>query len=144
MKKLIIVLSIALCLLAATCKKEKGGDLSNIKVSDNQFSDCLMYPMEPGKYLEVHDQDSLIVRYEDGTVYVEHYNLTVNCGFEKVYVNVKTKGDTIRIKEWDLSDDANCMCKVINGFHIDNVPHGTYVFVIENWFPAPYQETFTF
>lgn len=132
----------ALVLTTASCKKD-AHNLSkyDIKVSDIKHSECLYLP-----HSNIPIPDSVNVSYNDGTVHVTHYCLMVNCDFEEVLVNVTTSGDTIRIKENGEPSNANCICNIINEFDIENVPHGTYVFVFENWAPSSgsNQRTFTF
>ena len=36
------------------------------------------------------------------------------------------------------------MCEVENSFDINNVPHGTYTIIMENWDSIPYVQTYNF
>lgn len=126
----------AVALAAATCKKESS-DLSQIKVSGIEHSDCLNLPAKDITPVN----DSVAISYEEGTIHVTHYKLMVNCGFEEVHVSTAVSGDTIRINEWGEPNNANCICHIINDFDIGNVPHGTYTLVFENWHSGPHFET---
>ena len=83
-----------------------------------------------------------------GTIFITHYNLLVNCGFELngILVDANINGSTITIDEHDNPNgpQANCMCSIDNSFRIENIPHGTYTLVFKNWYPAPNSLTYTF
>lgn len=131
--------------MAACEKNEKATtDLANLKVSNIVSSDCLLHNESNNNTKGLYNPDSMTVSYNNGTIYITHYNATVNCGFEKVNVHATISGDTIKITERSYPDDANCLCEIENSFEINNVPHGTYVILLENWEPAPYCQTFNF
>lgn len=140
-----VVLSAALAMGIAAFAMvgcEKSG-LENARVSHVSFTECKSHANsmeEKG----MSTPDTVSIRYEAGTVYVDHYHLGVNCAFDTVNVALTMNDDTIRILEYGTPDEANCICETNNSFQIDNVPHGTYTIIVENFYPAPYQHTYHF
>lgn len=128
-------------LLFAGCKKDK--NLSNISASNVVSSACNAYTDGAAAKDASSPLDSIAVHYVEGTLYVEHYNLTVSCGFSTVNVLVSTSGDTIRVSEQGTPENTDCFCYINNFFQIDSVPSGTYTLVID-CDAAPYQQTFNF
>lgn len=125
------------CLLAVGC--ERTSILSDVFVSNVSSTECKSDPTTKGPNVP----DSIAIRYINGTVFVEHYNLAVNCETETVDVRVSTSNDTIYVME--IGDgDANCVCEIDNFYQINNVTHGTYTIVIEPCTPTAYQQTLTF
>ena len=109
----------------AGCEKEKKTETGNINVSNVSFTSCISH--------RVHNQDSIVVSTNNGTIYVTHYNLEVNCGFEKIDVNTQISGDTIIVTERGVPDNtANCLCDVNNLFQLNNVPQGRYLLQLFN------------
>lgn len=113
-------------------------------VSNVSYTDCKDYPYMP-------DPDSINVSYANNTIFITHYNVSVNCQFKQngVLVEIEDGGSTITIYEnanpFGAATWTNCWCVIDNSFQINNVPHGTYKLVFENWTPGgPYSQTFTF
>lgn len=129
------------CVLSACGKQD--GLIKNIDVSQVAPSNCKTY-YERLASKGVETNDSIDVRYDNGVVYVKHHNLAVNCGFKEVVVSVSVSGDTIRVTETGVPENANCVCEIDNSFQINNVPHGTYVLVVENCVPTAYTRMFNF
>lgn len=121
---------------------EKQGSNSNVgsgvAVSQLSFTEC-----HPQTYaLKVMDEERIEVSRSDGVIYVNHRNLSVNCGFETVQVTVSVEGNTIRVSERGVPDNANCICSIDNSFQIVNVPRGPVTLVVETFAPEPHQQTF--
>ncbi|MCR4658877.1 MAG: hypothetical protein K5650_01105 [Bacteroidales bacterium] len=119
------------------------GDASKARVSNIDYTPC-----HQDSYKGHVHPDSVSLRYDNGTVYVTHYNLTVNCAFQEggIIVYMTTRGSRITINEYENPDgpQADCMCETDNSFQINNVPPGTYTFVFKNWNPSPYTMECTF
>lgn len=130
MKRLLpfFVLLAALAMMA--CSKDK-----HVAVSDIISSDCLTHPMKDVFF----PADSIITHYADGTLYVEHQNLMVCCGFEKVEVRLAFAHDTINIVEAEIHDGPvpNCICLIHNSFQIHNLTSGHHVLVFERCSSGP-------
>ena len=77
----------------------------------------------------------------DGTLFVEHRNLAVNCGFKRVTVKTSTSNDTLTITEHGSPSPEDCICEINNSFQIRNIPKGRYVLVFKNCYPEPIVET---
>ena len=121
-------------LVVISCEKE---NLSRAKVSNVSFTECLSHPMGKGAF----NPDTILTHYNDGTLFVEHRNLIVNCGFKRVIVKTSVSNDTITITEYGDSDNAKCICEINNSFEIRNIPQGRYVLVFKNCYPEPIVET---
>lgn len=146
MKKNIILPSLlmgAMVLSMTACEKTNKILESNFAVSNIESSDCLQHHASRGVKGR-YNPDSISINYHNGTVYVTHYNLMVNCGFEKVNVDIDVDSDTIRILESGYPVNADCMCDIDNSFEIKNVPSGLYTVIIENWDSNPYCQTYRF
>lgn len=136
------VLALGGCALLNACEeKTETKGLSDAKASNIVFSDCHNHNSDAKGY---NNPDSVSISYNNGTISVTHYNLIVNCGFQKVFVNVDVDGNTIRIGEWGYPENADCICEVDNSFEINNIPRGTYNIVFENWASGTYSQTYTF
>lgn len=152
--KFMLALTGAAMLLATACsdKENNGldnGDASLAAVSNITYTGCKGHTDRAAKADPMWgDPDSVSVNYANGTVYITHYNLLVNCGFgaNGILVDVNVDGSTITIREHEdpSGPQANCMCATDNSFQLDNVPHGTYTLVFTNWYPEPYSQTYTF
>lgn len=134
-------------LAASSCDKEKGDD-SSAAVSNISFTPCGNHTDALAKADPIWgDPDSVSIRYANGTVFITHYNLEVNCGFEQdgVAVDIAVDGSTITISEHEVGYPlADCMCTTDNSFRIDNIPSGTYTLVFTNWSPSPHSVTCSF
>ena len=107
-------------LLLVGCEKEK-----EIHVSKISFTSCISHKNTGQK--GHRNPDSIVVRTNNGTIYVSHFFLCVNCGFENVTVSLQISGDTVNVTEKGVPDNtANCMCEVNNSFRINNIPQGKY------------------
>lgn len=139
------VLLVAVLVLTITaCEKgEKNPtETTKINVSNIVSTDCLN---ENGNGIKgIYESDSVFFSYQDGTLNVTHYNLSVNCGFDSVTVNVQMSGDTIIIDEYGYPDNQNCVCDINNSFQINNIPRGMYTIIMRNWTPSNYQQTINF
>ena len=129
MKKLSLIVLATLAF--AACNKENGNRLS---VSDIKYSDCLNLPAKSVEW----PTDSVITHYDQGTLYVEHRNLCVNCGFEDVEVRIGTSHDTIIVEEEACgAATADCMCHIVNSFQIQHLNPGHYALVMKSCYPEP-------
>lgn len=140
-------LAVAAIVLAAACGEKETE--SNVSVSNISYTSCKSHTDKATKADPMWgDPDSVSVTYANGTVFITHYNLLVNCGFELngILVDININGSTITIDEHDNPDgpQANCMCSTDNSFRLENIPHGTYTLVFNNWYPAPNSLTYTF
>jgi len=113
-------------LFFAGCEKEKNGTyISNVK-----FTDC---------YSDFHIAksnvyDSIVIRCKDNSLYIEHHNYLVPCGFNFISVKHYFYHDTLSIVELPVPNyDNNCICEISNAFRINNIPHGKYVLVMGNY-----------
>jgi hypothetical protein len=152
MKK-VFLFGALLCLVAvlAACKKNETaeGDATKAKVSHISYIDCKSHTDKLAKAdPNFGDPDSVSISYADGAAHITHYNLLVNCGFEKggIVVDLDINGSTLTIDEHENPDGPldRCLCTTDNSFQIDNIPHGTYTLVFQNWYPEPYSKTVTF
>lgn len=130
-------------IIVISCGKDKD-DNREVSVSNIAFSECL-YRYDAEGW---NSPDSVAFSYKDGTLHVAHNNLSVNCGYKQVDVNVKLFGDTIAISEWGHPENANCVCDINNSFDINNLPHGVYHVIVNNWYKdvcgrVPYHTTIT-
>ncbi len=105
----------------------------------NTYSKCLTNDDETSSK-SIFNPDSLVVSCSNGVISVEHYDLKVNCGFQTVNVKVSMNGDTIRLTEFGLPENADCLCEINNFTQIKDIPSGRYVLIIENCNPEPYQQ----
>lgn len=142
-KTILLFLFAALTLSMTACKKTDTIAEDSFAVSNIVFSDCLQHHSS-GEIKGLHNPDSISIDYHNGTIYVTHYNLIVNCGFENVNVNIDVASDTITILENGSPESADCMCEIDNSFEIKNVPSGSYTVIIKNWDPDPYCQTYNF
>lgn len=106
---------------------------------ENKYSKCLSHEEETLSE-GIFGSDSLIVSCSNGVIYIEHYNLKVNCGFQTVNVSVSTNEDTIRVVEFGTPENADCLCEINNFAQIENISSGRYVLIIENCNPEPYKQ----
>ena len=112
------LVSVAIVIIAVSCKKERtDSDMFEPYVSDISFTPC-NYHGDKGMY----NPDSVVVSYSAGTVYVTHYNLEVNCGWQDIDVQIRQSNDTIWVTENEVTPvQANCYCDTDNSFRINNV-----------------------
>lgn len=128
-KILLSLLMGAMVLSLAACEKTNITLKPNFTVSNIEFSDCMQHYASRGAK-GMYNPDSISINYHNGTVYVTHYNLMVNCGFKKINVDIDVDSDTIRILESGYPQNANCMRDIDNSFEINNVPSGLYTVII--------------
>lgn len=78
---LMAMVFLAGALFFAGCEKDKkaNNDLTDMSVSNILFTSCQSHrnPNQKGHY----NPDSVSVQVIDGTIFVNHFNLEVNCGF---------------------------------------------------------------
>ena len=141
-KTVLPLLAVALVgvVFATSCKKDKNEDKANeLTVSDITFTPCHGSD-EKGPY----NPDSVAVSYSNGTVYVTHYNLWVNCGWEDIEVRCRQSHDTIFVKEIEVTPvQADCECETDNSFSINNVK-GQRTMVFESCYPVVICQTYNF
>ena len=106
---------------------------------ENRYSKCLSHEKEILSEC-IFSPDSLVVSCTNGVIYIEHYNLKVNCGFQTVNVSISTNEDTIRVVEFGTPENADCLCEINNFTQIENIPSGRHVLIIENCNPEPYKQ----
>ena len=118
---------------ATSCKKDKNENKANeLTVSDISFTPCNHGSYDKGPY----NPDSVAVSYSNGTVYVTHYNLWVNCGWQDIEVRCRQSHDTIFVKEIEVTPvQADCECETDNSFSINNVK-GQRTMVFESCHPV--------
>ncbi len=125
--------------IATSCKKDK----DEMTVSNIHYSKCLLHDDTQQKGFK--NLDSISLCYNNGTLLITHYNLMVNCAFERINVSFVAQNNIITIYERDLCTTyADCECEINNSFEINNIKQGTYTFVFDNWYNGPYSQTFTF
>ena len=111
-------------LLFAGCEKSIEKDTGKYSVSNIKYTKCLSHSKQ---FQKSHNQDSIIVTINNGTISVNHINLEVNCGFDYVIVSSQINSDTLFITETGFpTNSANCYCKVNTSFKINHVPKGKY------------------
>ncbi len=148
MKKQILKIGVPLLTMALTgillvtsCKKDKNETKSSedsaICISNISFTDCHPDLETKGPY----NSDSIAINISNKTVYVTHYNLTVNCGWQDIDVQCRTSNDSVYVREIEISPaQANCICETNNSFQINNLPGGrTFTFVFESCYPTIYK-----
>lgn len=85
--------------------------------------------------LSLQRDDSSItssVRYENGTLYFNHENLDVNCGFAGITVEPEINGQTINVIITEVEGDpADCYCLINANYTIDNIKQGTYTIIVK-------------
>ncbi len=133
----------AMVLSMTACEKTNKTLEPNFAVSNIEFSDCLQHHDSRGVKGR-YNTDSVSINYHNVYKRQTHYNLIVNCGFERVDVDINVSSDTIRILESGYPENADCMCDIDNSFEIKNVPSGLYTVIIENWDSNPYCQTYRF
>ena len=110
-----------------SCKKEKENNDEQkdvtVNVSDVNCTDCT--ESRPFDSKGLYNPDSIAYSYQNNTLYITHYNLTVSCGVP-VEVTIEQNNDTIVIIE-NTPPITNCICEVDNSFQINNIEKGTYV-----------------
>ena len=134
-KTVLPLLAVALLgvVFATSCKKDKNENKANeLTVSDISFTPCNHGSYDKGPY----NPDSVAVSYSNGTVYVTHYNLWVNCGWQDIEVRCRQSHDTIFVKEIEVTPvQADCECETNNSFSINNVK-GQRTMVFESCHPV--------
>lgn len=123
---------------ATSCKKDK----ENAKPGSGDVSEISFTPCHDGADKGIGDTDSVVVNYSNGTVTVEHYNLTVCCDFTQVGTRVTQSNDTLRVLEFGNGGYANCICSTDHIFQINNIK-GRWTLVLENSYPE-YCQTYNF
>ena len=123
-------------LFATACKKDKSENA--LTVSGVSFTPC-----HGGDEKSFDNPDSVAVTVSNKTVYVTHYNLYVNCGWQDIDVQCRLSNDSVYVREYEITPvQADCECETDNSFQIDGLPGGrTYTLVIEFCYPAPIYKT---
>jgi hypothetical protein len=129
----VVLLAVA---LATSCEKDKNENA--LTVSGVSFTAC---HGEGDKSYE--NPDSVAVTISDKTVYVTHYNLDVNCGWQDIDVQCRLSNDSVYVREYEITPvQANCSCETNNSFQINGLSGGrTYTLVIEFCYPSPIYKT---
>ena len=145
-KNILFLFLAATVVLLVSCKKQGNGTL---EVNNISYTSCLNHTDKLAKQSKSYDHpDSISVRYENGTAYITHYNLALNCAFEVtgVLVDASVDGSTITIDEYIDSNGpiADCICETNNSFQIDNISPGTYTLIFNSCYPEPYSVSCTF
>ena len=125
-------------LFATACKKDKNENA--LAVSDISFTPCHGHGEgDKGPY----NPDSVAVTVSNKTVYVTHYNLDVNCGWQDIDVQCRLSNDSVYVREYEITPvQANCSCETNNSFQINGLSGGrTYTLVIEFCYPSPIYKT---
>lgn len=123
---------------ATACKKDK--ENSTLNVSTVSFTPC--HDSRAPYEKDLHDADSVVVSYSNGTVTVTHFYLTISCDFSYVAARVTQNNDTIRVDEYSDGGYVDCVCETNHTFQINNVK-GTRTLVLEDCYPI-YCQTFNF
>ena len=135
-KTVLPLLAVALVgvVFATSCKKDKNENKANeLTVSDISFTPCNHHGSEDKGF---YNPDSVAVSYSNGTVYVTHYNLGVNCGWQDIEVQCRQSHDTIFVEEIEVTPvQADCECETDNSFSINNVK-GQRTMVFESCHPV--------
>ena len=121
--------------LACVKPGTEGVDAGGVKVSGVMPTECLSFPSKG-----IETPDTVVISVSEGVVYVEHRHLSVNCAFETVSVSLLMEGSTVKVTEYGMPDDANCVCEINNSFRIENLPRGVYTIVVENCASGPYSQ----
>ena len=123
-------------LFATACKKDKSENA--LTVSGVSFTPC-----HGGDEKSFDNPDSVAVTVSNKTVYVTHYNLEVNCGWQDIDVQCRLSNDSVYVREYEITPvQANCSCETNNSFQINGLPGGrTYTLVIEFCYPSPIYKT---
>ena len=121
-------------IFATSCKKDKNENKANeLTVTDISFTPCNHHGSEDKGF---YNPDSVAVSYSNGTVYVTHYNLSVNCGWQDIEVQCRQSHDTIFVEEIEVTPvQADCECETDNSFSINNVK-GQRTMVFESCHPV--------
>lgn len=112
------------------CKKDSNS--SGIEGKDGKyyaysvsFSDCYS-----GKN-DTKGHDSILVNCVDKSIFVEHHNYSLPCGFDTILVSYAFFNDTLAVYEIpDPLLNNNCACEISLTYCLNNIPHGTYVLVL--------------
>ena len=138
-----IMATAAILTFFASCDKTKETaktDETLPSLQTESFTPCHSNQDPEAKSLT--DQDSVVVTYNNGTILVTHFHLTVPCDFTTVGARIAQNNDTIRVYEHSDGGNVNCICKTDHTFRITNVK-GTRTLILENCYPM-YCQTFDF
>ena len=129
----VVLLAVA---LATSCKKDKSENA--LAVTGVSFTPC-----HGGDEKSFDNPDSVAVTVSNKTVYVTHYNLDVNCGWQDIDVQCRLSNDSVYVREYEITPvQANCSCETNNSFQINGLSGGrTYTLVIEFCYPSPIYKT---
>lgn len=130
LKIVLPLLAVASILLIIGCKKDNNSEKNEgrFHAYSVSFSDC--YP----ETKNTKGRDSIIVNCVDKSIFVEHHNYTLPCGFDTILVSYAFFDDTLAVYEIpDPLLDNNCACEISLSYRLNNIPHGTYVLVLGNY-----------
>ena len=125
MKKFVCLLSIALFLMAIICCDDAGVDNSVPSIGMKNFSNtgCKPHTRSSGS----DDSYFELKATEGNMLYVKHVNAVFNCASNKFDAKVEADGNSITIKEYDLTDleiMMSCQCPFDLGYEIGPLKDG--------------------
>ena len=125
MKKVVCLLSIALFLMAIICCDGAGVDNSVPSIGLKNFSNtgCKSTTRAAGS----DDSYFELKATEGNMLYVKHVNVWFNCSYSNFDAKVEIDGNSITIKEYDLTDldiMTSCLCPFDLGYEIGPLKNG--------------------
>ena len=125
MKKVVCLLSIALFLMAIICCDGAGVDNSVPSIGMKNFSNtgCKSTTRATGS----DDSYFELKATEGNMLYVKHVNALFNCASNRFDAKVEIDGNSITIKEYDLTDldiMTSCLCPFDLGYEIGPLKNG--------------------
>ena len=125
MKKVVCLLSIALFLMAIICCDGAGVDNSVPSIGMKNFSNtgCKSTTRATGS----DDSYFELKATEGNMLYVKHVNALFNCASNGFDAKVEIDGNSITIKEYDLTDldiMTSCLCPFDLGYEIGPLKNG--------------------
>lgn len=123
MKKVVFSLLSVLLLVAIICCDGKDYPVSNIGLKNFSNTGCkpsTRYSESDGSYFELKAT-------EGNMLYVKHVNAIFNCASNKFDAKVEMDGNSINIREYDLTDLSimmSCQCPFDLGYEIGPLKDG--------------------
>lgn len=114
MKKVVCLLSIALFLMAIICCDGAGVDNSVPSIGMKNFSNTGCKSTTRAAWSD--DSYFELKATEGNMLYVKHVNALFNCASNRFDAKVEIDGNSITIKEYDLTDldiMTSCLCPLI-------------------------------